>query len=201
MQPKDIRPQKGALREMYKQLRRQLSPETRAAQDAQVTARVTRLWQYKQQPLLLTYVSTDIEVGTRALILQALAEGKQVAVPRCIPNTRDMEFYLIKSEDALEPGAFGVMEPNPARCTRLTDFSQGLCIVPGLSYDFLGYRLGYGKGYYDRFLARFKGDVAGICYSNCIRRKLPHGKFDRPVDVLVTEEFIRTTKKENILII
>ena len=195
MQTRDIRPEKGALRTMYKQMRLEVASEIRTAWDEEIRRRVMRLWQYRRRELLLTYVSTAIEVDTWGLMRQAMADGKRVAVPRCVPGTREMAFYLIQSFDQMEPGAFGVMEPVPERCERLTDFSRGLCIVPGLAYDWAGYRLGYGKGYYDRFLSAFGGDMVGVCYGNCVQRRLPHGRFDRAVDVLVTERYVRGTKR------
>lgn len=171
----DIRPLKNELREQSKAFRREMSPELKRHHDEAIRARVTGLWQYRSCKTLLTYVSTSIEVDTRALILTALEEGKRVAVPRCVPGTRDMEFYYIRGLEELEPGTFGVLEPVPGRSVRMTDFSSGLCLVPALCYDWKGYRLGYGKGYYDRFLARFGGRMIGICYHECVRRRLPHG--------------------------
>ncbi|MFQ7026012.1 MAG: 5-formyltetrahydrofolate cyclo-ligase [Acutalibacteraceae bacterium] len=56
--------------------------------------------------------------------------------------------------------------------------------------------MGYGKGYYDRFLSEFKGVTVGICYTSCVQYGLPHGYFDRPVDILVTENYIRRTEKK-----
>ena len=106
-----------------------------------------------------------------------------------------MEFYYIRGLEELEPGTFGVLEPVPGRSVRMTDFSSGLCLVPALCYDWRGYRLGYGKGYYDRFLAGFGGHMIGVCYSDCIRRKLPHGRFDRPVELLVTDRYLRRTAR------
>ena len=60
-------------------------------------------------------------------------------------------------------------------------------MVPALSYDLNGYRLGYGKGYYDRFLSRFAGDTVGLVYESCLCDTLPHGKFDRRAGKIVTE--------------
>lgn len=191
----DIRPLKAQLREQYKTYRRNMSPEIKDACDRQIAGRVTGLWQYRQNGLLLTYVSTPIEVDTHRIIRQALADGKQVAVPRCVPGTRNMEFYLIGSLEELVPGTFGVLEPEPDPEKLLTDFSHGLCLIPALCYDWKGFRLGYGKGYYDRFLARFGGHMIGICYSDCVRRKLPHGRFDRPAELLVTERYLRRTSR------
>ncbi len=193
----DIRPLKMQLREQYKTLRREMPPREKARCDRRIAERVASLWQYKRCRLLLTYVSTDIEVDTAAIIQRALADGKTVAVPRCVPGTRRMEFYRIDGMEELEKGSFGVLEPRPVRERLITDFRTGLCIVPALSYDWSGYRLGYGKGYYDRFLSRFGGDMIGICYSSCVRRVLPHGKYDRPVSLLVTERYLRACGKRS----
>ena len=57
--------------------------------------------------------------------------------------------------------------------------------MPALSFDFQGYRLGYGKGYYDRFLARFGGSTVGLCYDSCMVRNLPAGRYDQPVHLIV----------------
>lgn len=191
----DIRPIKATLREQYKTLRREMPPEIKAQRDRQIAGRVAALWQYKRCRQLLTYVSTPIEVDTLEIIRRALADSKRVAVPRCVPGTRDMEFYWINGVEELEPGTFGVLEPRPDPKRKVTDFSNGLCLVPALCYDWRGYRLGYGKGYYDRFLAGFGGHMIGVCYSDCIRRKLPHGRFDRPVELLVTDRYLRRTAR------
>ena len=156
-------------------------------QDLKILNRVMNLWQYRDSQTILTYVSTAIEVDTRRLIEKSLQTGKQVAVPRCVPGTREMEFYRICSLDELSPGTFGVLEPDPEKSTLLTDFSKGLCIVPALSFDFQGYRLGYGKGYYDRFLARFGGSTVGLCYDSCMVKNLPAGRYDQPVHLIVTQ--------------
>ena len=193
MPVKDIRPFKTKMREQSKAWRRSLSAEEKRALDDRITDRLCGTWQYRRCRTLLVYVSTAIEVDTHALIARALADGKQVAVPRCVPGTRDMEFYFIQSEDELSPGMFGVPEPHPEPSRRLRDMRSGLCLVPALWYDWRGYRLGYGKGYYDRFLAGFSGTVMGIEYSRCVCRSLPHGRFDRRVELLVTEAYIRRT--------
>ena len=192
----DIRPIKEELRRRSREFRAGLTPEQKQALDDAITARVLSLWQYRQCRVLLTYVSTPIEVDTRRLIERALADGKRVAVPRCVPGTRDMEFFYIRSLSELEPGAFGVLEPVPERAERMTDFSEGLCIVPALYYDYSGFRLGYGKGYYDRFLAHFGGTMIGVEYSRCVKRSLPHGRFDRPVTLLVTDRYIRRSTEQ-----
>lgn len=190
----DIRPIKSELRDRYKALRRNMEPSFKESCDVTIAKRVVGLWQYAKNRRLFTYVSTAIEVDTRRIIERALADGKTVAVPRCVPGTRTMEFYTISGLQELRPGSFGVLEPEPNPQNLWTDFSEGLCLVPALCYDWRGFRLGYGKGYYDRFLAGFEGNMVGLCYSECVRHKLPHGRYDRPVELLVTERFLRRTR-------
>ncbi len=189
----DIRPIKTELRQKYRSLRQAMTPEIKNKKDEEIAAQVRRLWQYKRNDVLLVYVSTPIEVDTHRIIRRALEDGKRVAVPRCIPDTRQMEFYYIDSLDELEPGSFGVLEPLPNSDRLYKEQEGGLCLVPAFSYDWRGFRLGYGKGYYDRFLSHFEGNMVGICYSDCVQRTLPHGRYDRPVELLVTEKYLRRT--------
>lgn len=190
MRPIDIRQYKTELRNSIKDERRNMDPEEKAKLDAGVTRNVFRLYQYRSCKTVLVYVSTAIEVDTFEIIKGAWRDGKRVAVPRCIPDTRLMEFHYIESFDDLSPGTFGVLEPDE-NLPVVEDFTGCLMLLPALSIDYLGYRLGYGKGYYDRYMSRFTGACAGICYSNYIRRHMYHGRFDRPVDVIVTEKWIK----------
>lgn len=196
MPVEDIRKLKMRLRAHYRAVRENTPPAVREEADRKIAETVRKLWQYRASSQLLIYVSTPIEVDTRGIIEQALADGKRVAVPRCVPDTRLMEFYYIESLEELSAGSFGVLEPAPNPERLVTDTSQAMCIIPAFSYDFHGYRLGYGKGYYDRFLANFNGYMIGICYSSCVRRSLPHGRFDRPAQLLVTENYIRRTTRQ-----
>lgn len=185
---KDIHEEKAALRSKCKLLRSQFTEEEKKSLDMRIFNRLTNLWRYRDCETLLTYVSAGIEVDTRALIEDALKRSKKVAVPRCIPGLHEMEFYYITSFDDLQQGAYGIPEPIKSKCEKLVDMSKGLCIIPALTFDEQGYRLGFGKGYYDRFLSRFKGDTVGICYECCITDRLPRGRFDRCADVVVTEK-------------
>lgn len=187
----DIRIIKKELRARMKELRRNLAPEEKAAKDAAILNRITALPEYQKASLVLTYVSTAIEVDTHALIARAIADGKRVAVPYCIPGKVEMLFCQIEGMQDLSPGTFGVLEPNPEVQPVLTDFSDSVCILPGLSFDLQGYRLGYGKGYYDRFLSKYRGVNIGVCYNVCLKPLLPHGRYDKMVAILATEKFVK----------
>lgn len=193
MQFSDIREEKNKLRQSFKALRDSIPKGEKRELDKKILRKLIQLWSYREEDLVLTFVSKDSEVDTKEIIKQALRDSKKVAVPRCVENTTDIEFYLIKSLDDLERGSFGVLEPIKERCERLDDFSKGVCLVPAIAFDKKGYRLGYGKGYYDRFLSKYNGRILGVCYSACVCDSLPHGRFDRRVPSIVTEKCIITT--------
>ncbi len=198
MQIRNIKEEKKRLREHFKSLRRGYSKEEKRELDSSVLRRVTGLYQYRDADTVLTYVSKELETDTIMLIEKAWSDGKRVAVPKCIDGTRLMAFYYITGMDMLEVSSFGVLEPKTDECELMEKAPEmSICIVPGMSFDCEGYRLGYGKGYYDRFLSEYKGVTVGICYSDCIRWRLPRGRYDKPVDLLITDKFLRKIKKQN----
>ena len=194
MRPLDIRKYKQEIREKGRARRSEMSPEQKTYLDAKIADNVRRLRQYSPAKTILIYVSTAIEIDTKKIIENAWADGKRVAVPRCIPDTRNMEFHYIESFDDLKPGTFGVLEPAET-LEMVENFYGCLMIVPAIQFDLQGYRLGYGKGYYDRYMSRFTGVSAGLCYIEELRRHMYHGRFDKPVDIIVTDKCIRTCKK------
>jgi len=188
---RNIKQEKILIREQYKAVRAEITAAQRQSFDADILARVKKLPRFVSAGLMLTYVSIPGETGTLELINHALSIGKIVAVPRCVPGMPELRFYRINSLDDLRPGSFGVPEPDPDTAKRITDFSNSICFVPGLCFDRRGYRLGYGKGYYDRFLADYRGLKIGLCYEQCLCGELPNGYYDRKVNMLVTQGRVR----------
>lgn len=186
----DIRPIKKQLRADCKQARKEMDSTEKQTFDKKIKNKLLNLFIMRDAETVLTYVSTDIEVDTKSLLEELFKSKKRVAVPKCENNDGDMAFYLINSFDDLESGYCGVLEPIPQKCEMLTEFENSVCIVPAFLFDKKGYRLGYGKGYYDRFLAGYTGISVGICYDGNITDSLFHGKFDRPVNMIVTDKQI-----------
>ena len=106
-----------------------------------------------------------------------------------------MKYHEVKSLDELEIDSYGIAEPAES-CPVYDPASPGaaVCFVPGLVYDKAGYRLGYGKGFYDRYLSGFSGCTIGVVYSDYILPEVPRGRFDVTVDILLTEKGVRVTK-------
>ncbi|MBQ4153345.1 MAG: 5-formyltetrahydrofolate cyclo-ligase [Oscillospiraceae bacterium] len=184
----DIREIKKSFRAESKAYRRALRLTDKVRMDETIFQQIIALPEYREAKMLITYISTPIEVATFRLVEDALRNGKTVVAPRCVPDRIAMDFYRINGISDLETASFSVLEPKVACCERVSEFPDSICIVPGLLFDDEGFRLGYGKGYYDRFLSNYQGVTVGVCYTACMRERLPRGRFDRSVDLLVTED-------------
>ena len=173
-------------------LRRELSARRNALPDREaksraIQAQVLSLAAYRQAEQVLLYLSVGSEVDTWGLLDSALEDGKAVYAPVCLDGEGRMAFYRVRSRREWKRGRFGLWEPDPEVCPPLEREEGALCLVPGLAFDRAGYRLGYGKGYYDRFLAAHRMETAGLCYGELLVSQLPHHALDRRVDWLVTE--------------
>lgn len=146
---------------------------------------------YFDSSQIFCYYPLGSEINTLCIINDALFNGKRVALPLCTDKNGKMDFYYINSlSDDLSVGSFGIHEPIANKCERVKDFSGALCIVPGLTFDRYGYRLGYGKGYYDRFLQSFTSVSVGLCYNEFISEYLPKNMYDKKVDYICTDECV-----------
>lgn len=155
--------------------------------DKLITERFLALEEYLACEQLLCYVSGEIEVGTAYIIQDAFERGKTVLVPKCVKGTNIMHFYRLKGWDDLSTGLYGIQEPME-RCERFDSFENAVCVVPGLSFDMRGFRLGFGKGFYDRFLAGQDMVKIGLCFESCITDRLPADEYDINVDKIITEK-------------
>lgn len=184
--------EKVKLRQHYRSMREKMTPQYKHSLDIEIASRLLCTAEYMKAKTIITYVAKKQEIETRGIIHAAFANGKQVAVPKCEENGV-MRFYLINSLQDLTQGGFGIMEPDTHKCRLLEDFSDSLCIVPAFTFDPHGQRLGYGAGYYDRFLETYKGVSAGLCYASFVKWDLPCESHDVPVDLLVTDRYARHT--------
>lgn len=149
---------------------------------------------YRYSDVLLMYVPTRREIDVLPIARHALENGKRIAFPCCDTKNHTMEFRLVSSLDQLTvTGSFGILEPSDECLVFTQDKAAGnaVCLVPAIVYDKKGYRLGYGKGFYDRYLPSFIGTKVGFVYSDFIIGSVPRGRYDLSVDVLVTEKGVR----------
>lgn len=162
--------------------------------DAEITRQVLESEAFRRAACIFVYVSTQQEIDTRALLCAALDAGKTVCVPLC-GAAGEMTARQISSLDALRPGAYGIDEPD--RFAREISPEQiDLVVVPALACDRNGYRLGYGGGYYDRFLCRTQAIRMALCAEKRLVESLPHMAFDQKCEWIITERQVLRTDEE-----
>ena len=125
----DIRVEKNKLREQYKNIRANI--ENKEAKDLKIKNKLSNLWAYREAERVFAYVSMGTEVSTFEIIKMSLQKGKKVAVPYCVPGTRELRFYYINSLDDLESGTFGVLEPKRTSA-RLPQTTAAFALFPDL---------------------------------------------------------------------
>lgn len=167
--------------------RKEIDHLEKTANDAAITKKLLDFDKVRNAGVVLPYVATGYEVDTSGFISECIRLGKIVAVPRC-KDERNMEFCVMTSFSDLEKGMYGIYEPKEY-CTVLDaqSIADSVLIVPGLCFNNAGFRLGYGKGYYDRFISRYKGYSIGICYNDFLTDDIPTNEYDRPVDTVITD--------------
>ena len=179
---------KKEIRAEFKKRRREADEETLHEKSLQILERFRQLSAYKDASLLLAYVDAKREVETRLLMRCAWDDGKKVAVPR-VDGDGIMHFYYLRSLKDLEPGAFGIMEPR-ADC-RICEPEEGLLLMPGVAFDEQGHRVGYGGGYYDRYLEKHPHLIhIALAFEFQIFPEVPSEKHDICPDLIVTENRI-----------
>ncbi len=171
-------------------LRRELAAKKRALTAAQIeaasaalAAQLFRHPLYQSARALYAYLSYNQEVRTAPILHQARLDGKRVAVPRVVGER--IEFIWLEPETALESGYCGIPEPVGGA---VADDPTALVLMPGLAFDPEGNRLGYGGGFYDRFLEREpEHPTVALCYGFQLLPHLEVQTHDRPVDVVISQ--------------
>ncbi len=147
---------------------------------------------WKNSSIVAITVSRGKEIDTASIIKQAWKEKKQIAVPKCDPATNTMEFRVISTFEQLEEGYFGILEPIVTETKVITSKEIELMIVPGVAYDFNGYRIGYGGGYYDRYLSNYHNKFLSLAFTQQFVNHIPAKSFDIAIPIIITEKSVFT---------
>ncbi len=191
-----VKKDKDDLRRKYIALREQMDESEKARRDAAICSVAKGLVSFRYAEYVLLYAATESEIDVSQIAEFAWEQGKKVAFPRCDVATHTMEYHIVGSSDDLSPDSYGIREPSGDLPVFRQDEMTGsaVCFVPGLVYDRAGFRLGYGKGFYDRYLSAFSGCKIGVVYSDFILPTVPRGRYDVTVDILLTEKGVRALK-------
>ena len=179
--------EKKELRRRVREELSALSPEELVRSDSALFARFLALPQVEEAETIFAFWGIPgKEPDTSRLIGELVKRGKTVGLPRMLPEHR-MEVRRFEADRPLVKASFGISEPGED-CPLLDREDIGLVLVPAVCYDRRGFRLGFGGGYYDRWLEHFSGVTVGLCRGAVLRETVPVEAHDAKVDILLTEE-------------
>ena len=181
---------KQDIRKIIKRKRQELNKDIKQELDKRVIDNFFNSEYIKDSNIIFIYVGMDSEINTINIINKLLDMGKRVAVPKVLSQNKEMVSLEIKSIlDLNESGSFGILEPDISKKDVGNEID--LIIVPGLAFDKRGYRIGYGGGFYDKFLEKHnKIKRISLCYNFQIIENVRNEEFDKRVDTIITEDEI-----------
>lgn len=180
---------KKEYREEVLALRSQLDIHTKNQWDNIILDKLINSDYYKNSSVIFAFVSFRDEVDTHKFIKQALKDGKTICVPKVPSKKQGMETHIIKGFEDLKEGYFGILEPID-ECTKASPDDIDFILMPGVAFDMEGGRVGYGAGFYDKFLAKLNKDVPkiAIAYDFQLYEKVPTDEFDIKIDGIITNK-------------
>lgn len=181
---------KKILRKKILQKRAELSTENIVNYSNIIENKLYKMDYYKNAKTIMSFISFGDEIITHEIIKNSIKNGKSVVVPITIPETKELKVSKILDFSELEIGYYNILTPKKD-FLRFIDFNTiDLVLVPGVVFARDGYRVGYGGGYYDRFLSKFKEKIntIGLAFDLQIVEEVPKDSFDIPVDFIITEK-------------
>lgn len=147
---------------------------------------------YRDAKTIMTYISFKNEVYTHNIIKKSIIENKKIVVPITIPETKELKISQVLDFNELEIGYYNILTPKKEFLRYIDPKDIDLVLVPGVAFDKNGYRIGYGGGYYDRFLDKLRKDAIkiGLAFDLQLIDKVPKDNYDKPVDIIITENEI-----------
>ena len=175
--------QKAALRKHLLEKRDATSAELREIESEQIHENLKKISSYANSQNIACYSSIGSEINTRNIMLNILEQSKNLLLPRVIND--NLEFYVVPNLEKLEKGSFEIMEPKDS-CKKAERID--CVLVPTIAVSKSGVRLGYGNGYYDRFLSSIDAVKISLTYSKQIVKSIPSDSHDVKIDWIVTED-------------
>ena len=173
---------KQELRTLIRQRKRAMTPEEIESRSANLAEKFYETELYRNAKTIYGYLPYNQEVRTAPMLQRALQEGKRIAVPKIFGD--EMKFIYLEDLTRVEKGYSGI--PEPIDDGPVADDKTALVLMPGLAFDPAGHRIGYGGGFYDKFLAAEpEHPTLALCYAFQMRPQLPTEEFDIPVDLVL----------------
>lgn len=187
---------KNELRQKYRTLRDSFGEEFIENASILVCKTLAERQEFINADTVLFYYPVKNEISPLLIFDLCLKMGKTVAFPVCQAHNSTLVFKKVSSLDDLSKSTFDLLEPNK-NCEIITPSQNTVCIVPAIAFSRDGHRIGYGKGYYDRFLANFSGTSIGLSYSALVCNNFSQNDHDIPVDMIITEREVLKIAQKN----
>ena len=145
---------------------------------------------YKNAETIMAFINFGSEINTRYIIEDSIELGKDIVIPITVPETKELRISKLLDYSELEIGHYNILTPKKEYLRYIDPSSIDLVLVPGLIFAKDGYRVGYGGGYYDRFLSKLNPNVPkiGIGFDLQVKERVPTDQYDIPVDYILTEK-------------
>ena len=182
--------EKKALRTFIRKKERTLDPTYKAESSEAICRHLLALEEYRAAGTVFAFAGTVHEIDTALLLKDTLAAGKTLVLPRCAEG-HALDLCVVTSMDELVPGMYGILEPKK-NCALVTAADIDFAVVPCLSFDRKGRRLGQGGGYYDRLLPQLHCPTVLICREQLMSPEVPVEEHDMRCTMLVTEKGVLT---------
>lgn len=190
---------KAQQRQYFKNLKNKISSEEKNYLDKKIIENLLTIKEFQNAKIVMAYLANNIEVNIDEVLLNLIKNNKKIALPKCLDASKHtMNFYFINNFSDLIVGKYNIREPMESNnlfdlknCINKNFIAKHIVmLVPGIAFDLKGYRLGYGKGYYDRYLYDLNIEIfkIGLCYSMTIADEIIKDDNDVPVDIIVTDD-------------
>ncbi len=177
---------KSDIRNNIKKMRNGMSPDSCFEKSRAIAAALLNTTLYKAHMNILLYMAVNHEVDTSMIFEKAVSDGKRVYFPKVYG--KEMQFIKVSSMDEFEEGSYGILEPISDAAA---DIKEGLIVMPGVAFDKNCNRIGYGGGFYDRYMEKHRELVScAVCYECQIVEDIPSEPHDIKPDMVITEDRI-----------
>ncbi len=190
---------KEDIRKRILDVRGRMTPGDRSRKSKSIGQKLQGMEFYKKAAIIMGYMDFRNEVMMGHILKEAKRVGKRIFLPICVPRDHSLLIAEISDfERDLKPGAYGILEPRLENGTLQIDPKEiDIIIVPGVAFDPEGHRIGYGAGYYDRFLGRFSSKTLklGLAFQEQIVSHIPADIHDIALDIIITDKYVYECSK------
>ncbi|HJV45460.1 MAG TPA: 5-formyltetrahydrofolate cyclo-ligase [Bacillota bacterium] len=190
---------KKELRKMVLQVREALDKNQSRVKSEIISQRILNLPQYQKATCVFTFIPFGHEVDIRPVLEDGIKQGKRMVIPKTFTKEKYIATYEFTDWNQLVAGVYGILEPDPGKAIEVRPDEIDFIVIPGVAFDRMGGRLGYGGGFYDRFLSNYDRlpSLVAVCFQEQLVERIPMKPHDFKVDYIITDVEMIDCRKIN----